>query len=109
MKIKTIVIVAILYILSLSSCGGDPAIKYYNLGVDAASIDDLDSAIKYWKESIKYNPKLPETHYNLGMALIEKGKYKEAEEELRIAMELKSDDCDIEYGLGKALEMQEEY
>ena len=90
----------------LQSCGTDPAIKYYNMGIDAAEMNDLDTAIRYWKESIKHNPKLPDTRYNLGLALLEKKRYEEAEQQFREAARLKSGDYEIYYGLGKSLEME---
>jgi len=90
------------------SCG-DSALKYYNLGVEAADRDDLDEAIRNWRRSAEINPSDPDTRYNLGMALLEKKEYGEAEENLKAAAGIDSDDYRLQYGLGKALEMQGKY
>lgn len=102
-------IIALLLVLSLAvSCGPDPAIKYYNEGVEAATRDDFDEAIRLWKEALKHRPDDAETHYNLGLALLKVKRYSEAEMEFLEATILNPDDHEAQYGLGKSLEMQGE-
>lgn len=99
---------ACLLLAMIVSCG-DSALKYYNLGVEAADRDDLDTAIDYWRKSIEIDPSDPDTRYNLGMALLDREEYAEAEENFKAAAAVKNDDYRLQYGLGRSLEMQGKY
>lgn len=107
MKRSSIIILGLLLAI-FASCG-DSALKYYNLGVEAADRDDLDDAIVNWKKAASIDPSDPDTRYNLGMALLEQEDYEEAEENFRAAAKIKSDDYRLQYGLGRSLEMQKKY
>ena len=108
-RMRRISIVAACIILALSVSCTDSALKYYNLGVEAAERDDLDAAIVNWQKSADINPSDPDTRYNLGMALLEKKDYEGAEKNFRVAAKIKGDDYRLQYGLGQALEMQGKY
>jgi tetratricopeptide (TPR) repeat protein len=94
-------------LLSFSQCGPDKAIKYYNLGLDAAQRNDYDGAIGFWNESLKHRPDDADTRFNLGAALIALKRYPEAEVQLRKAVELNPLDPDAQQLLGKSLEEQD--
>jgi Flp pilus assembly protein TadD len=88
-------------------CGGDKSVRYYNQGLDAANRDDLDTAIRLWNEALRYRPDDAETRYNLGMALISKKRYAEAEVQLREAIRLSPQDYQAYQLLGESLEAQD--
>ncbi|MCX5752301.1 MAG: tetratricopeptide repeat protein [Candidatus Krumholzibacteria bacterium] len=90
-----------------SGCGPDKAVKYYNLGLEAAKRDDYAEAVRLWENAVKYRPDDPETRYNLGAALVALKRYTEAETHLREAVALNSLDADAYQLLGKSLEEQE--
>jgi Flp pilus assembly protein TadD len=102
---KLTIISAVLALVISVSCE-DSALKYYNLGVEAAEREDIDIAIEYWRKASELNPEDPDIRYNLGMALLEKKEYVEAEENFHAAAKIKSDDYMLQYGLGRSLEMQ---
>ena len=108
MKNKTMLAVIIIMTLSAVSGCADQSLKYYNLGIVAASREEYDSAIEYWRESLKHRSTDPETRYNIGLALLKLERYAEAEIEFRKALEHSDDDYEILYGLGKSLEMQDQ-
>ncbi|MBN1164334.1 MAG: tetratricopeptide repeat protein [Candidatus Krumholzibacteriota bacterium] len=93
--------------LLFTSCG-DPAVRYYNLGLEAAERDDLDGAIENWLLALKRGPGDAETHYNLGLAYLKKGMYKDAEKHFLKAAAFNPEDHEIQWGLGKAYEMRNE-
>jgi tetratricopeptide (TPR) repeat protein len=105
MKRGTIFVAIFVLSLSLAGCA-DKSIKYHNLGIAAAEREEYESAIEYWRESLKHRSTDPETRYNVGMALLKLERYKEAEIEFRKALEYADNDHEILYGLGKSLEMQ---
>lgn len=105
---KISIVTACLLLAVIVSCG-DSALKYYNLGVEAADRDDMDEAIVNWRKSLEMDPSDPDTRYNLGMALLERGKYAEAEENFHAAASVRNDDYMLQYGLGRSLEMQGKY
>ena len=105
---RILIVAAGLFLVFTASCG-DSALKYYNLGVEAAERDDIDEAIVQWRKAVKLNPSDPDTRYNLGMALLQREEYAEAEENFNAAARIKNDDYRLQYGLGLALEMQGRY
>ena len=56
--------------------------KYYTLE-DAKIKEEYDEATKYFRQSIKLNPKLSAAHCNLGVIYNRKGRVKEAIEEFK--------------------------
>lgn len=92
------------FLVVISGCGGDKALKYYNLGLDAVQRNDYDEAIRLWSESLKYRPDDPETRYNLGAALMERKRFAEAEIHLAKAIELSPLDPDAQQLFGKCEE-----
>ncbi len=102
------IVITCLFLAFFSSCG-DSALKYYNLGVEAADRDDIDEAIVNWKKAAEIDPSDPDTRYNLGMALLEQEDYAGAEENFKAAAKIKNDDYKLQYGLGRSLEMQGKY
>lgn len=106
MKREMICAGILLSALLLSGCADKP-MKYYNLGIAAAEREEYETAITYWRESLKHRSTDPETRYNLGMALLELERYAEAEGEFRKALEYADGDPEILYGLGRSIEMQD--
>ncbi len=105
MKRKTIFAGILIPAVLLTGCA-DKSMKYYNLGIAAAEREEYETAITYWRESLKYRSTDPETRYNVGMALLELERYKEAETEFRKALGYAESDYQVLYGLGKSIEMQ---
>ena len=105
MKRLYVALAVSIILIALSGCA-DRSLKYYNLGIAAAEREEYESAIRYWRESMKHRSTDPETRYNIGMALIKLERYEEAELELRSALEHSEDDHEILYGLGRSIEMQ---
>ncbi len=109
MMMKRVSIVAAGLLLAFTVSCGDSALKYYNLGVEAAQRDNIDEAIAQWRKAAELNPSDPDTRYNLGMALLGREEYAEAEEHFLAAARIQSDDYRLQYGLGHSLEMQGKY
>jgi len=98
--------------LSLSlgvGCGPDKAVRYYNLGLDAARRNDYAEAVRLWSEAVSYRPDDPDARYNLGAALVEMKRYSEAEVQLREAARLRPLDTDAFQMLGKSLAEQKKF
>jgi len=102
-----LMILAAIALAALPGCGSDKSIRLYNEGLEAANRDDLDTAIRLWTESVARRPDDPETRYNLGLALLSKGRYAEAETNLREATRLDPQDHQAFHLLGKSLEAQD--
>ena len=92
-------------VLLFASCA-DPAIEYYNLGIDAAEHEDWQLAADMWRKAIEYRPEDPDANYNLGMALIDLGDPAGAEPYFRTAVANAPEDPETHYGLGRSLELQ---
>ena len=103
---KKTLLVSLSFLFLWIGCGPDKAIRYYNLGLEAASREDYEEAIRLWSQSIRYRPDDPETRYNLGLALISLKRYPEAEIQLREAVALDPLDPQAHHLLGKSLEGQ---
>jgi len=103
---RRITVTFALVVALLSASCGDSAIKYYNLGVEAAQRDDIDEAIAMWRKSLEIMPNDPDTRYNLGMALLEKKEYVEARIQFEKAAAIRADDYELQYALGRVLEME---
>lgn len=92
--------------LALAGCGGDKALSYYNLGVEAAEREEYGEAARLWEQSLRHRPDDPATRYNLGVALVNLGRYEEAETQLREAVRLDPLDPQAHEMLGTACEKQ---
>lgn len=103
---RTRVFIAIVIAALLVSGCADKSLKYYNLGIAAAEREEYESAIRYWRESLKHRSTDPETRYNIGLALLKLDRYAEAEIEFRHALEYSEGDHEVLFGLGKSIEMQ---
>lgn len=79
-------------LFSLYSCGSDKALRYYNMGVEAAERGDYREAAKMCSLAVLHKPDDADAQYNLGAALFELGRYNEAQEHLRKAASLNPDD-----------------
>jgi tetratricopeptide (TPR) repeat protein len=108
LRVLTFIPIALCLLLA-ASCGPDKAVRYYNLGLDAAKRDDYAEAVRLWNEALAYRPDDPETQYNLGAALVELKRYSEAEIHLRRATELEPLDADAFQMLGKSLKEQKKF
>lgn len=104
MKHGTLLVLIAALLGTISGCGTDKALKYYNLGLDAIQRNDYDEAISLWTESLKYRPDDPETRYNLGAALMEKKRFGDAEVHLAKAVGLNPLDPDAQYLFGECEE-----
>jgi len=104
MKHRTPLILIAAFLVVISGCGGDKALKYYNLGLDAVQRNDLDEAIRLWTESLNYRPDDPETRFNLGAALMERKRFAQAEIHLATAVELNPLDPDTQHLFGQCEE-----
>jgi|WetSurMetagenome_2_1015567.scaffolds.fasta_scaffold26527_4 tetratricopeptide (TPR) repeat protein len=106
---KRAAIIGLLFVslASVSGCGPDKSVRYYNLGLEAAKRDDYAEAVRLWEVAVRYRPDDPETRYNLGAALVAMKRYAEAEVHLREAVALNSLDADSQGLLGLSLEKQD--
>ncbi len=104
MKPAPLIFLVFAALSTAAGCGPDKAIRYYNLGIEAAKREDYAEAARLWSEAIKYRPDDPEARYNLGAALVQLKRYAEAEPHLRRAIELNSLDADAHQMLGACLE-----
>lgn len=68
------------------------AIAQNNLGNVYYRLGEVTKAIRAYQEALKINPNLPETHYNLAIALEESDQPVEALEEYRVFLHLAKDD-----------------
>jgi Flp pilus assembly protein TadD len=64
---------------------------------------DLDSALINYRKALALKPNLPDTHYNLGMALMQKGQDDGAIPEFEHVLQAKGDDAETMFELGIAL------
>ena len=59
-----------------------------NLGKAYWSLNKSDEASYYFSLAAEQNPKNPECHYNLALSLSEQGKFQEARDSLKIAIDI---------------------
>ncbi|MGH9840691.1 MAG: tetratricopeptide repeat protein [Blastocatellia bacterium] len=59
---------------------------HLNLAVTLTAKEDLDGAENQLREALRYDGRLPQAHYHLGLVLEKRGKYTEAIESLRQAV-----------------------
>jgi len=80
------------------------ATEYFQAGLAAERVSDLQSALAAYKEAVKVEPTNPIAHYNLGITLQRVGNHKDALVALKRATELKSDYAEAYVYLGKSYE-----
>ncbi len=72
-----------------------------NLGILLAKLDRLDEAQGYLNESLRNNPNLAQSHYQLGVILEKKNEVERAVQELEKAATLDSSYSEPHYALGR--------
>jgi tetratricopeptide (TPR) repeat protein len=82
----------------LAAPSGWPAL---NLGILLAKLGRLDEAEGYLNESLRANPNLAQTHYQLGVVLEKKNRVERAVQELEKAAALDSSYSEPHYALGR--------
>ena len=63
----------------------------------------MDEAIAHFQKALQIKPDFAEAHYNLGNALLQKGKVDEAIAHFQRALQIKPDYAEAHYNLGNAL------
>ena len=84
----------------------DLAVEYYNLGNAYYKIKEYEKAIEFFNKSIAQDPSLLHAHYNLSVALIQKGRGAEANRILRTLLEKEPENTAILGILGYSLYVQ---
>ena len=72
-----------------------------NLAVSLISLNRLDEALARLHEALRYNPKFPQAHYQLGLVLEKERKFEEAIAPLQRAIELDPSYPEPHYTLGR--------
>ena len=83
--------------------------KYDNQSLDQKDELILDGSIRQFKYAIMVDPKLPEPHYNLAIALMEKGQIDESIKEFKKVIALKPKFAEAYNNLGIALATKGEF
>jgi tetratricopeptide (TPR) repeat protein len=76
---------------------------HYNLGVALYDKDDLDGAIREYREALRIQPDYADAHVNLGVALYDKGDLDGAIREYREALRIQPDNAYAHLNLAAAL------
>ncbi len=105
---KVILLITVLFVSVISTaCINNLAVQELNSKAkEYMAAGDVEKAICRLRSSIDLDTNIYETHYNLGVALIEVKDYKEAQKSLENAINLKPDFADSYYSLGLALQEQ---
>ena len=93
------ILVCLILLVSLSSCGEDAAIKK---GKGLLAAGDYQGAAAYFQQLITAQPENPEAHYQLGLAYLKLDQSTEAMESLRTAARYAPQRMDIQLALGEA-------
>jgi len=101
---KIILLITILFVSVISTaCINNLAVQELNnKAQEYLAKGETDKAISRLRSSIDLDTSIFETHYNLGIALIQANDYSEAEMSLKKAIELKPDFADSYYSLAVA-------
>jgi len=79
MKSKILTLCALMLILLTAACGSTRVGEdEYNKGIEAINADKIELAQQLFEKSIQKNPKLAESHINLGMVYIKQHKLEQA-------------------------------
>lgn len=105
---KVILLITVLFVSVISTaCINNLAVQELNSKAkEYMAAGEVEKAICRLRSSIDLDTNIYETHYNLGVALIEAKDYKEAQKSLENAINLKPDFADSYYSLGLALQEQ---
>ena len=76
------------------------AVKHTDLGISLYRAGLYEEAEREFRDAIKINPNLSETHYNLGLFFEHLNRYEEAAEEYREAVRISPDYFEAHYKLG---------
>ena len=75
---------------------------HYNLAISCGEIEDLDTALTEYSETIRLNPREPRALTNRGGIYAQRGQYAEAIEDLSEAIRYKPDDAIAYHNRGRA-------
>ena len=105
---KVFLLITVLFVSVISTaCINNLAVQELNnKAKEYMANGEIEKAICRLRSSIDLDTSIFETHYNLGVALIENKEYKEAQSALEEAIKLKPDFADSYYSLAMALEYQ---
>ncbi len=105
---KFVLLITILFVSVISTaCINNLAVQELNnKAKEYMANGETEKAIARLRSSIDLDTSIFETHYNLGVALIEESEYKEAQQSLENAIKLKPEFADSYYSLAMALEGQ---
>lgn len=105
---KIILLITILFVSVISTaCINNLAVQELNnKAQEYMAKGETDKAISRLRSSIDLDNSIFETHYNLGVALIQAQEYVDAQSSLKTAIELKPDFADAYYSLAVAYEGQ---
>lgn len=105
---KAILLITVLFVSVISTaCINNLAVQELNSKAkEYMQAGDVDKAICRLRSSIDLDTNIYETHYNLGVALIEAKEYQEAQKSLENAINLKPDYADTYYSLAMSLQEQ---
>ncbi len=107
---KVVLLITILFVSVISTaCINNLAVQELNnKAKEYMANGETEKAICRLRSSIDLDTSIFETHYNLGVALIEVKEYAEAQASLENAIKLKPDFADSYYSLAMAMENQED-
>ena len=105
---KVILLITVLFVSVISTaCINNLAVQELNNKAKAyLEAGETDKAICRLRSSIDLDTNIFETHYNLGVALIQNKEYEEAQKSLENAINLKPDFPDTYYSLALSLQEQ---
>ena len=105
---KVVLLITILFVSVISTaCINNLAVQELNnMAKEYMANGETEKAICRLRSSIDLDTSIFETHYNLGVALIEVKEYAEAQASLENAIKLKPDFADSYYSLAMAMENQ---
>ena len=105
---KVVLLITILFVSVISTaCINNLAVQELNNKAKGYMVNGVkEKAICRLRSSIDLDTSIFETHYNLGVALIEVKEYAEAQASLENAIKLKPDFADSYYSLAMAMENQ---
>ena len=105
---KVVLLITILFVSVISTaCINNLAVQELNnKAKEYMANGETEKAICRLRSSIDHDTSIFETHYNLGVALIEVKEYAEAQASLENAIKLKPDFADSYYSLAMAMENQ---
>jgi tetratricopeptide (TPR) repeat protein len=92
-----------------SRAAWEEANGYYAQGLRMTQTNKVDESIALYKRAIAIYPDDPDFQINLGVALEDKGNYKEAETVLNHALTLAPQNWTVPYNLGNVMYMQKKY